>query len=320
MSTTASIVGMNSVQLSQRLGRNLNVPDPFNLPAPAALDVLSAINGGLNEFYRSMPPAYKRTTLSHTIRAPRTVSMTFQAQYSRLVGEDTFVLRDQGCTVRFAEGSADNVVTGPNSLLDNYLGTTLAVSGTLYSDAVPIQDVIEQIVGNVRLYDSTQNAPTILTVDERLRGGGISRRSSVGNAGEFYYPADSISLGSIGRPRYYYLDPMGVSQGAEPEFLLRVAPFPDIDYTIRLEAELSTQRLVFDDLATARVINVGAAYLDDILIPLCEAQLVTSPYWRDKSDKDRIVSKAQRIKAGEMPKIPSNLSPQYNRVGTPAGW
>lgn len=302
-------IGMNSVQLAQRLGRNLNVADPFNLPAPAALDVLSAINAGLNEFYRSMPPVYKRTTLSHTIRAPRTVNMTFQAQYSRLVADNTFVLRDQGCTVRFGDGSSDNIVTGPNSLLDNFLGSTLAVTGTIYSDAIPIQDVIEQIIGDVLLYDSTRKEPTVLSINNRMR-----------NYRRHLYPRGSSASDSIGRPRHYYLDPMGVSQGAEPEFLLRVAPLPDLDYTIRLEAELSTQRLVPADLLTARMINVGAAYLDDILIPLCEAHLASSSFWRDKSEKDRVMSKAEKIKANEMPKIPSNIAPQNNRVGTPAGW
>lgn len=309
---------MNSVQLAQRLARNLNVPDVFQLPADAALDVLQAMNGGLSALYRDMPGVYKRTTLSHTVRAPRAVSLTFQAQYSRLVNDDSFVLRDQGCTVRFGNGASDNVVTGPNSVLDNYLGTDLAVSATIYSDAVPIQDVIERIIGHVRLYDNSQSAPTTLTRNERLRGGRAWRRRQGDDWAEEYYPTD-CGLSEVGRPIFYYFEPMGVSQKAEPEFLIRLAPLPDIDYTIRLEAELSTQRLVFADLSVARQIAVTDAHIDDILIPLCEAELITSPFWRDKDVAKAVIDR--QTKAKEQKKlIPSEIAPTSNHVGTPAGF
>lgn len=311
---------MNSFQLAQRLARNLNIPDSFDLSADAALDVLSAMNAGLNAFYGAMPGVYKRTTLSHTIRAPRDLSVIFQEQFSRLVANDTFTNRDQGCTVRFGDGSSDNIVTGPNSLLDNYLGQTLTVPATLFSDAIPIQDVIERVIGHLRLYDKSRNQPTPLIRDERLRSGRTWRRWSDSEWGDDWYWPDCGTLGSIGRPRYYYLDPMGVSQGAEPEFLLRVAPLPDIDYTIRMEAELSTERLVFADIATtARTINVGNAYIDDILIPLCEAELITSALWRDK-DKVQSVLDRQEKAMEKMGRIPSDVGPSVNCVGTPRGF
>lgn len=310
---------MNSLQLSQRLARNLNVEDPFDLQADAALDVLSAINAGLASFYREMPGIYKRTTLSHTLRAPRALTINFTGQYSNLVANDTFGLHDQGCTVRFGGGSSDNEVTGLNSLLDDYLGTVLSAPATLYSDAIPIQDVIERVIGHLRLYDNTQNSPTVLLRDERLRGG-RSRRAGWGGWEDVYYPYEGGFFGTIGRPRFYYLDPMGVSQGAEPEFLLRVAPLPDMDYTVRMEAELSTQRIVFADLSTARPINVSDAYLDDILIPLCEAELITSPFWRDKAQGPAIKDRQANVLATKMTKVPRDVAPVSNCVGRPVGF
>lgn len=311
---------MNSLQLSQRLARNLSVTDPFDLDADVALDVLSAINAGLNSFYRNAPGIYRRTTLSHTVRAPRAVSVVFLEQYSRLVGNDTFEARDQGCTVRFGDGSADNIVTGPNSLLDNYLGETLSLDATLYADAVPVQDVIERIIGHVRLYDRARTSPTPLTRHEGLRGG-LGQRRRIGDRDDLenINTIDGITAGAIGRPRYYYLDPMGASQGAEPEFLLRLAPLPDLDYTIRMEAELSTQRIIFSDLTVAREIVVGSSYIDDILIPLCEAELVTSSFWRDKTQVQLIQTKAEKALA-KMGAIPSDVGPSSNLVGTPAGF
>lgn len=307
-------MNLNSIQLTQRLARNLNVPDTFHLPADAALDVLSAMNAGLSAFYRKMPGVYKRTTLSHTIRAPRALTLVFQAQYSRLVADNTFGSRDQGCTVRFGDGSSDNVVTGANSLLDNYLGEVLSVAATLYADAIPVQDVIERVIGNLRLYARAQSQPTYLVRDERLRGG-MGRRSER----EDLDAPCGVSFGAIGRPQYYFLEPMGVSQSAEPEFILRIAPLPDMDYTIRMEAELSTQRLVFADMTTAREIAVGASYVDDILIPLCEAALVSSAFWRDK-DRVAKVTEGEEKAIAKMVGIPSDIAPSSNRVGTPAGF
>jgi hypothetical protein len=312
---------MNSIQLSQRLARNLNVPDVFNLPADAALDVLAAMNAGLASYYRETPGIYKRTTLSHTIRAPRALTINFQAQYSRVVADDTFSINDQGCTVRFGNGSADNVVTGANNLLDDYLGTVLSTPATLYSDSIPIQDVIERVIGYVRLYDNTQSQPTFLVRDERLRGGKARHWVGGGALEDVYYPCDGVlSNYTIGRPRYYYLDPMGASQGAEPEFLLRVAPLPDIDYTVRMEAELSTQRLIFTDLQTARAIHVRDTDIDDILIPLCEAELVTSSFWRDKEQAKGVLTRSENVLATKMPKMPRDVAPVSNRVGTPRGF
>ncbi len=310
---------MNSVQLAQRLGRNLAVNDPFNLPADAALDVLAAINGGLQTFYRNMPGQYKRTTLSYTLHAPAAKTIVFQQKYSNLT-DSTFDSTNFGCTLRFTDGSRETEIIGPNAILDDYLGDTLSVDGTIYSDVVPIQDVIERVIGAVRVYDNTTAEPTALVRDERLRGGRARRWSYWGEWDEIYYPFDSGWLTGIGRPRYYYLDPAAASQGPQPSFLLRVAPMPDIDYTVRMEAELSTQRILMADLTVARSILVSETYIDDIFIPLCEAELVTSPFWRDPNQLAAVKGRQQDILMTKMPKIPRDTAPSSNAVGRPRGF
>lgn len=318
MAVATTFAPMNSIKLAQRLGRHLNIPDAFNLNSDAALDVLAAANGGLACFYRNAPTQLKRTKLSHTVRAPRNVTLTFQDQYSRLVANDSFVLRDNGCTVRFANGSANNIVTGPNSLLDNYLRDDLTTDATIYSDAVPIQDVIEKVIGHLQLFSSDQSLPSVVVHDERLRAGSVIRTYHDDTSVDDAYVLDA-SLNTIGRPRYYYLEPMGVSQGAEPEFVLRLAPLPDKDYTIRMEAELATQRLTFVDLNTPREIFVPSNCIDDILVPLCEAELTSSPLWRDKDSIARF-QKAGESAIGRMGALPTQMAEPSNTVGTPAGF
>ena len=318
---------MNSVQLSQRLARNLalndgsgSILDPFNIPADVALDVLSAINGGLQTLYREMPNIYKRTTLSQTLRSPQTLSVTFQDKYSNVVGEDTFTLSMFGCTLRLDNGTRDTEVTGPNSVLDDYLGDNLTSGATLYSDVVPMQDVIERIIGAVRIYDNTQAEPTALVRDERLRGGRARRWGWMGEWDEVYYPYDAAYLSAIGRPRYYYLDPAGASEGFELAFLLRVAPMPDQDYTVRMEAELSTERIIFADLTIAREIFVRDALVDDILIPLCEAELILSRFWADPQLRNVVKDRQQMVLSTKMPKIPRDVAPSCNGIGRPVGY
>jgi hypothetical protein len=311
---------MNSIQLAQRLARNLNVEDPFNLPADAGLDVLSAINGGLASFYRELPGIYKRTTLSHTLRGPRAVTITYAAKYSHTVGDNTFDASMMGCSVRFDSAASDTQVTGPNTVLDDYLGDNLGpLTANVYSDVTPIQDVIQRVIGHIRVYDTTQAQPTLMMRDERLRSG----RPLWWNWpqwNEGWFPPDGCLFGSIGRPRYYYLDPVGQSQGGEPEFLLRSAPWPDQDYTIRMEAELSTQRITMTDLSTARPIFVPDTYVDDIFIPLCEAELIGSPFWRDQNAVKNVLLRRDNVLATKMPKIPYDLAPTGNLVGTPRGF
>jgi hypothetical protein len=311
---------MNSIQLAQRLARNLAVEDVFNLEDQAALDVLAAMNAGIGTFYREMPGIYKRTTLSCTLRSPRTLSVVFNAKYSNRVADDSFETRDMGCTIRFNNGAADSIVTASNAVLDDYLMDALSTDATIYSDVVPLQDVIERVIGAVRLYSATKSEPTPLIRDERLRGGRARRWMPSLAPDEIVYPFDAAYLSEIGRPRYYYLDPVGSSQGGEPEFLLRVAPMPDTDYTVRMEAELSTERIVFADLKTARAIYVADAYIEDILVPLCEAELVTSKFWRDARQQTAVVTRAQNVLANKMPKIPTDVAPTSNGVGRPWGY
>jgi len=313
---------MNSIQLAQRLARNLTVEDPFNLPADAALDVLSAINAGLTSFYREMPGIYKRTVLSQLVRAPKTLKVTYLRRFDHFVQDNTFTSDMIGCTLRFGTKDADTVITGPNTVLDDWRSENLGpLDATVYFDTIPIQDVIERIIGSIRCYDNSQSQPTILIRDERLRGGRAMWWNWPWDQwGDSWFPLDGWLFGSVGRPRYYYLEAAGVSQGAEPEMYLRLVPFPDIDYTIRLEAELYTQRIRFADLTTARSILVGDAYIDDILIPLCEAELITSPFWRDKETIPTITARQQNVLATKLPKVPADVAPPMNLIGTPRGY
>lgn len=293
-----------TVQLAQRLARHLDVPDPANLDATAALDVLGAINAGIQCYYRELPPLYKRTTLSHTLRAPRQVTLLLEGLYSNLVLNEPFTTADRGATVRI-EGQPDNEVTAEDRLLDDYLGTATEVAATVYGDAVPLEDVIERIVAEPYLHTLDGGCRTTLVRDERLAGQGG------------YWPERRTVAGV---PRCYALLPVGGSQGGEPAALLRVHPLPDRDYTLRLQADLGPRLVTFADLSTPAKIPVPEERVDDLLLPLCEAELVTSPYWRDASKAGFFADRAERVLARRAPMVPAEYGARRNRVGRPVGF
>jgi len=312
---------MNTLELSQRLGRNLRVEDSTDLPAAAALDVLSAINAGVSCFYKYLASAYRQTTLSVVLRAPEMITgVTFAARYSRNLSGDTFEDRQRGCTVRFNTG-ADNEITGRNTVLDDWLEDTLTVDATVYHDAVGLEYVIKRIIGDVRIYlGNGRRAVRVLMRDERLRRGywNVSPYGP-GEAGIWdIYGFTNAS--TIGCPRYYYIDPVGASQGGDPQFYLRVLPLPDIDYTVRFEAELGPRKITFGELKQAVRVPVAEDYAEDMLVPLCEAQLTRSRFWADADSKKDVLAKAEEVKTRELAMVAPEVGMRWNQVGTPAGF
>lgn len=231
-----------------------------------------------------------------------------------MVAADTFTAAQFGCTVRFINGAADTEVTGTNSVLGDLLQSTLVQPAMIYHDVIPLQDVIERVLGNVRLYEATRAEPTVLLRDERLRGGRAMWRNSTGI--QWLYGGSE----QVGRPTCYYLEPVGMSQGGEPEFLLRVAPLPASDYTVRLEAQIGPRLVTFEQLGTAATVSVPASRVETILIPLCEAALTTSNYWQDKGAANALLSKADGIRNARMGMMAHDIAPSRNRMGTPCGY
>jgi hypothetical protein len=238
---------MNSLQLAQRLSRNLSVDDPANPSADALLDVLAAANAGIAAFYRELPAIYRRTTVSATLKQPQALNVVFQAKYSNKVGADTFSAGMFGCTVRLGQGPTDNIVTGPDSVLDDWIYDTLAMAAVVYFDAVPFTAPILRIIDDVRLYPSNGARYRVLRRYE-----GPHRRHHpwsyyTGYVGEPFVEGGANSS-AIGAPNWYRIEPVGQVRGGTPPFLMQVSPMPSADFTIRFEAELGAQHLTFEQI------------------------------------------------------------------------
>jgi hypothetical protein len=298
---------MNTVLLSQQLARHLAVDDPALIPADAGLDVLTAINGGIATFYRLAPARYRQTTVSATLRAPETLSVTFAAKYSNTLTAATFDTAMLGCTLVLENGTR-TVITGEAEVLDDWLSDTLTLNGTVYYDAVALEQVVQRIIGGVCLYDAAGNRRRTLWRDDLADDAGY---------GPSYFQRRHLSPGE---PTCFSLDPVGATRGATPDYFLRVSPAPSVDYVLRFEAELGPKRITFAHLTRAIEVPVREDCVEDILLPLCAAELTASRFWADRESIRRTLDAAELVKATKLTRLVHDPAPSPARVGAPRGF
>lgn len=302
---------MNSIQLAQRLARNMSYSDLSTMPGAAMLDVVDAINAGLQELYSLLPSNYKQTAVSTTLKGPQSVAVTVESRYSNLITSNAFTQEMQGCTVNVNDDTHDNEVTGPNSLLDGFVGSVLSGTAMVHFDAVPILSVVERITSNPRIYrgDGTW-WPLQRREDFKETGIGIVYNG---------WRASNIKR-QTGRPLVYLLEQAGASQGAGIEFFFRVYPMPDTDYTLRFEAELSPGQITFSNVTQAAVkIPVNERLASSVLVPICEDYLLRSPFFKDKTPTTlSLFSKAaDRAREQARNRVARDILRPDNSIGTP---
>jgi len=288
---------MTSVQLASICSRNLRQPDLSLMPASVLREVLVAINAALQEFYAQLPGAHKRTTVSEILRAPETVAYEFAARYAQQTLNTPFTASMRGCTVLIGDDPQPNEVVSNNAVLDGFMGQALTGNAVVYHDAVPLYDVIERATSAVRLYRSGACVHELKRCEDFR-----------------------AKVRACGSPTHYYLEPCGSSQGADPEFLLRVHPMPDGDYKIRFEAELATIRVTFAQVQGAAVnLPVNDRFCESILLPLTEEKLLVSPAWADPTKAREIHNAADGARAA-LRLVPQDVGLPDNTVGTEEGF
>jgi hypothetical protein len=296
---------MNISQLAQCIARHLDVPDPFNLPSSASLDVVNAINSGLQLFFTEAPSVYKRTTFSTTLRAPITREITFKGQYSTELEGAPFDLSWYGCGLRASGMADDNEIAGVSEVLDEWQLPDLTVEAQVLFDAQVIPAAIERLTSDVRAYQ-------------------------VGRGGEFRTLKREHQLGIAdwrsmytpqlnGCPSYYKIEPTAAVAGGDVTCLLRVYPAPSVDTIIRFEAEVSAASITVADLLIGAIIPIAPAWIP-LLIPLCEEALTYSPLWKDPKTKGDIRQNAAMTIATRIKKLPNDLAVPNNAVMTPRGF
>jgi hypothetical protein len=101
---------------------------------------------------------------------------------------------------------------------------------------------------------------------------------------------------------------------------MNVSPLPNADFTMRFEAELGAQRLTFKQMSSEPVeLAVRDDLVESVLVPLCEAELVSSPFWRDEAQRKTVLERYVQVME-KAHKVPANVGTPTSRIGTPVGY
>ena len=122
-----------------------------------ALELLDAINAGLNRYYRYANDKYKRTTATELLLAPVTRSITISADATQTTGSP-FLLSERGKSVVIAGDSQFNEIVATNQILRPYQGAGGTVAATIYSDAVAIRNFyVERLATHPPIVDNSHD-------------------------------------------------------------------------------------------------------------------------------------------------------------------
>lgn len=311
---------MNTLQLAQRLARNMEHADLGTMPAAMALDILDAIQGGLQELWRALPWQFRTKTFSYVLKAPETISVTMVGKYSNALTGTPFTTDQIGCTVRVTDDVRDNEVTGAGTVRDQFLGTQTAGNALLFHDAQQIYDPIERVIGDMRIYRQDGTWYPLHRAEGYRRGG---MRFAWYEGYPIPYPTGFNGLRPAQRPLIYMLESESIDQLTASEFFLKFYPMPDVDYTVRFEAEVGPRAITFaniTDIAGAVDVPVKASLANSCLVPLCEEALLRSPHLAaSKTLPAQIQAAADRARI-TLRNRPGDMALPNNEVGTPPGY
>lgn len=311
---------MNSLQLAQRLARLLTQPDLATLPMQASLDVLDAINAGMQEVWRLLPATYRTQTFSATLKAPESIPVTVTARYGTTVTTNAFDASMVGCTVRVNDAVQDNRITGLNSFLDPFLGQSLTGNAQVFHDALQIFDNIQRIVGDMRIYrqDGTWYP---LQRAEGYRRGGI--RYAWWEAYPIPFPTGFNQLKPIHRPMIYMLESEGITGLTASEFFLSFYPMPDVDYIVRYEAEVGPLALNLGNITSPTLavdMPVKTSMTNSALVPICEEYLLRSPFIANRKDLSTTIQAAAARARETLHNRAGDAALPNNDIGVPPGY
>jgi hypothetical protein len=297
---------MTTVELISRVARRARSGGDFTkLSMLERMDVLSAINGAIQEVYELLPVYLKEQTLGFTLPAQVTVPALGVTNGSKVVTGYAFTADQIGRSILIEGDGVVNQLLGNGtnlSLLNDYQGQTGTVGATIYGDTCYTTGVpFDRIVGNPEYGDQRQWP--------------IMRRT--GNPSDYQF----FGLLQVGRPMYWWVQNMGNSQGNVPILVMKFFPMPDTAYTVKVRIAFWARRLVLADYDDASTITVLDQFLESALIPLALRQFMLSPAWErlgPQADQD-VRDSAARAEVF-LRKQPGQVGAPANQVGTPFGY
>jgi len=288
---------MKSIAFANRLSRDIDAKSFVDLPADARLEILDAINGGLQLLHSLAPPQSKITTASIYLAAPVTISLGVTQGSAEITGHD-FTTDQLYCTVRLDGDDIDNQIIGENELLHPYTGATGTVSATVYHDATAIPEPYDELVGNPRIMET--------------------RRELF----PFDPPAEQWIRRHVCEPRFYHVEPNARNRNPPAPSVIRMDALPGTAYRLTSQFTMGPARVAFTDLLTSESVDVPirAEYVETYLLPVCRGILSSSERWKSKDSRTAATNAAENAAQRYASLVPQTLSTPSNSIRTSPGF
>lgn len=257
---------MTTVALIAQLMPRVGDVEFTELGADKAALVAAATHGGVQAFFAAVPSVYRQTTVTWQARPPRDLSLDVVDGSPEVVGEP-FAARERGATLTVDGDPFPHEVAGPGRLARSYDGPTGERSARLFGDAIPVSHVyVEQVIGDIRVFRPGQDRGAVIT------------------------PVDLDSLGilpTLGEPRHYALQPVGMTHVVDAGWMLRLRPAPAAVMQIRFRAQLFPPPVTLASCLDPLPLPVRHAD-EHLLVAICAGLLAEGPAWGgDASSRGR---------------------------------
>lgn len=289
---------MKAIAFAQRLLPRLKEKDLAGMDATAKLEVVTAINGGLQKLHALAPHHSKITAGSLYLGAPEALTLELTEGSDEFTGH-TVSEEDLYCTIRIDGDAVDNQVIGTGKLLHPYVGTTGSHNATLYHDAVLFPEPYAEIISRPRILETKRQLdhdPTRRSLD----------------------PA--FTCRSVATPRFYWMEANARNNNPPAPSVFRVDTLPDHAYRLQADMLLAPVRITAADLLAAETdIPVREEWIEGYLLPIVLGLLASSDLWRNPVTAGAAINAGSAAEDGFAVFLHMTLATPSNRVGTAAG-
>lgn len=283
---------------------------PLHLPGLRDGDVdeiVTCINGALQELWDRAPVAVCYARLGIELRAPTSVAVGVAYESTAIASFSAYASWMDGCTIRIDGDDCDNELVDGNTLLRPYLGKMEGENGmansTVYADcACPGPEVIGIVdpIGTCgHIY-----SPALLT-----------RVTSRAEFEKWWGAAKK----RIGQPQVCFVETRYFPSRSRLGIRIRVDPMPTtavlLTYGARLNAPVFTAADVGAATDPGTTFPIPAGWEESVLLPLALQRFSAHPNFQPESARDEIARQAlvaRRIMQGAAPqRAPSRLIPTF---------
>ncbi|MEM0926626.1 MAG: hypothetical protein AAGJ83_11355 [Planctomycetota bacterium] len=287
--------------------------DPDQVPFERNIELASAISAATQEFFQLAPNRLKKTKVSETIAAPRTISDAFvmEPDATRTTSGKPFYDSERGKAVVLEGDPKINEILDDRTVLMAYQSSAgNSTAGTVYHDTITFFDFgVESAKTNLWMIEGNSKRELRHIEQERSPHRGGSRRSYEGHLHAGSAHSGRLTRG-FGAPVGYAVEYVGGSQSAanDATFMVRLDPIPTISCVLTFEIDQLSRVYRPADLKTTTVHPVSDERIHAMFLPLLQERiLATSLGTKIEARVEKRIEKDAQMARGLIQTIPRSV-------------